>query len=42
MGDDPEDGGGILEIAAIILLVHGPVDVLMGEELEDERKVIGV
>ena len=35
-------GGEVLEILAIILLVHSSVDVLMGEELKNEGKVIGV
>lgn len=33
---------GILQLVAVVLLVHGPVDILMSEELEDQREIIGV
>ncbi len=33
---------GILQLVAVVPLVHGPVDILMSEELEDQREVIGV
>lgn len=33
---------GILQLVAVVLLVYGPVDILMSEELEDQGEVIGV
>ena len=39
---DLGNGVGILQLVAVVLLVHGPVDILMSEELEDQREVIGV